>query len=123
MPPSPRASLLPNKKWSSLPLKGTADEPLKVDDLALKRRKSTTASDWKALSSETTFICVDTLANLCTACKGENNEIRDVIRTTLDVAKTSEDTRSMLSALENLYHIDELANIVFAKGNSPNYMV
>ena len=116
-PPSPRTSLLPNKKWSSLPSKTT-------DDIADGISKSTpekfavpdVASFYRSLSTEATFVCVDTLANLYHACKGEVNEMRDVIRTTLDVARSSEDTRAMLGALQNLYRIDELASIVFAKG-------
>ncbi|CAG7817944.1 unnamed protein product [Allacma fusca] len=120
MPPSPRTSLLPNKKWSSLPSK-TTDDIAEADALLKSNENEATAGDvashWRKLSTEVTFICVDTLANLCHVCKGEVNEMRDVIRTTLDVAKASEDTRAMLGALENLYRIDELASIVFAKGN------
>jgi hypothetical protein len=122
MPPSPRTSLLPNKKWSSLPLKGSGDDSsvTSVGGKDQARKGSTTASDWKSLNTEATFVCVDTLANLCSACKGENNEMRDVIRTTLDVAKASEDTRAMLGALENIFHVEDLASIVFAKGKITN---
>lgn len=118
MPPSPRTSLLPNKKWSSLPSKTVED--IAGTDALLKAQENKPSTDiascWRALSTEATFICLDTLANLCHACKGEVNEMRDVIRTTLDVAKASEDTRAMFGALENLCRIEELASIVFAKG-------
>lgn len=136
MPPSPRTSLLPNKKWSSLPSKtgeGELDTFGKEKDTAgggtptPQTRKGSNAppapspldscNDWKTLSTEATFVAVNTLSQLMSVCKGESNEMRDVIRTTLDVAKTSEDTRAMLEALENLYKVEELASIVFAKGN------
>ncbi|ODN03684.1 Dedicator of cytokinesis protein 9 [Orchesella cincta] len=126
MPPSPRTSLLPNKKWSSLPSKtgeGELDSFGKEKDPGSVRKGSSggspleAVSDWKTLSTEATFVSVNTLSHLMNVCKGESNEMRDVIRTTLDVAKTSEDTRAMLDALENLYKVEELASIVFAKGN------
>jgi len=121
MPPSPRNSFLPNKKWSSLPSRASEG------DLSEGTYKSGTqggpletihdgGNEWATLNTETSFICVKTLANLCETCKGEHNEMRDVIRTTLDVAKASEDTRAMFGTLENLLHVDELASIVFAKG-------
>jgi hypothetical protein len=124
MPPSPRSSAMPTKKWSSLPSKTNSED---AGDGAVgppesPRKGSTNPSfnalnEWKALNTEATFVCVDTLSSLCSACKGENNEMREVIRTTLDVAKAAEDTRAMLGALENLSKIEELPTIVFAKGS------
>lgn len=130
MPPSPRTSLLPNKKWSSLPSKtegegldsfGKEKENAQQNQQQSRKGSNTvpldSTNDWKTLSTEATFTAVNTLSHLMSVCKGESNEMRDVIRTTLDVAKTSEDTRAMLEALENLYKVDELAAIVFTKGN------
>jgi hypothetical protein len=138
MPPSPRSSTVPNKKWSSLPSKTEAvvdgettnniigsSSSSKDKDVPMLRKTSngSTSSpfdsfnEWKTLNTETTFVCVDTLSNLCSTCKGEDNEMREVIRTSLNVAKAAEDTRAMLSTLQNLAQIEELAAIVFAKGN------
>ncbi|XP_035712502.1 dedicator of cytokinesis protein 9 isoform X5 [Folsomia candida] len=124
MPPSPR-SAVPNKKWSSLPSKTTEESAVDgnpVEMTSPSRKTSNTSpfdsfNEWKTLNTETTFVCIDTLSNLCSACKGEDNEMREVIRTSLNVAKAAEDTRAMLSTLQNLAQVEELAAIVFAKGN------
>lgn len=118
MPPSPRSSTVPNKKWNSLPLKTTDESPDGPADSSRKNSGSPfdAFNEWKTLNTETTFVCVDTLSSLCCACKGENNEMREVIRTSLDVAKAAEDTRAMQSTLQNLAEVEELASIVFAKG-------
>lgn len=123
MPPSPR-SAVPNKKWSSLPSKTTEESAVDgnpVEMTSPSRKTSNTSpfdsfNEWKTLNTETTFVCIDTLSNLCSACKGEDNEMREVIRTSLNVAKAAEDTRAMLSTLQNLAQVEELAAIVFAKG-------
>jgi hypothetical protein len=121
MPPSPRSSTVANKKWSSLPSKSTEETLLEAaaNESPAKIPNGSpfdSFNEWKTLNTETNFVCVDTLSNLCSACKGEDNEMREVIRTSLDVAKAAEDTRAMLSTLQNLAQVEELAAIVFAKG-------